>query len=146
MPLSPCKPSGLQDVEIIWPYLAEWDTAPYPPKFKAPILHTFDGKGSSNQHIYYFKSQTGNVVSNDTIMAHLFIVTLKGVAFKWFMKLPVGLIKNGTTSRSYFLLVSSKMIQKLQCQPSLHPSRRKKSLSKLLLKDFRAWYFAVPVA
>ena len=24
--------SGLQDVGIIWPYLAEWDTTPYPPK------------------------------------------------------------------------------------------------------------------
>ena len=36
---------GLQDVGIVGPYLAEWDTAPYPPKFKAPTLHTFDGKG-----------------------------------------------------------------------------------------------------
>ena len=37
-----------QDVGIIWPYPAEWDTALYPPKFKAPTLHTFDGKGSPN--------------------------------------------------------------------------------------------------
>jgi len=46
-----------------------------------------------NQHIYYFKSQTGNVVSNDAIMARLFVGTLKGVAFEWFMKHPVGSIK-----------------------------------------------------
>jgi len=30
------------------PTLAEWDTAPYPPKFKASTLHTFDDKGSPN--------------------------------------------------------------------------------------------------
>ena len=69
---------GLQDVGIIQPYPIEWDMAPYPPKFKAPILHTFDSKGSPNHHIYYFKSLIGNVVSNDALMAHLFIGTLKG--------------------------------------------------------------------
>ena len=84
---------GLQDMGIIRPYPVEWDTTPYLPKFKALTLHTFDDKRSSNQHIYYFKSQTGNVVSNDAIMARLFISTLKGVAFEWFMKLPAGSIK-----------------------------------------------------
>jgi len=54
------------------------NVVPYPPKFKALTLHTFDGKGWSNQNIYYFKSQTENVVSNDAIMARLFIGTLKG--------------------------------------------------------------------
>ena len=50
------KRDGLQDVGVIQSYPTKWDTAPYPSKFKAPTLHTFDGKGSSNQHIYYFKS------------------------------------------------------------------------------------------
>ena len=69
---------NLQEAGIVRPYPAEWDTAPYPPKFKALTLHTFDGKGSLNQYIYYFKSQTENVVSNNAIMARLFIGTLKG--------------------------------------------------------------------
>jgi len=47
-----------------------------------------------NQHIYYFKSQRGNVVSNDAILARLFIGTLKRIDFEWFMKLPEGSIKN----------------------------------------------------
>jgi len=34
------------------------------------------------------------VVDNDVILARLFIGTLKGLAFKWFMKLPEGSIKN----------------------------------------------------
>jgi len=80
----------LQEVGVVRPYPIVWDAAPYPPRFKAPTLHTFDGKGSPNQHIYYFKSQKENVVSNDTIMTRLFISTLKGVAFEWFMKLSVG--------------------------------------------------------
>jgi len=67
-----------------------WDSAPYPPRFEAPNLHAFEGKGSPNQHIYYF---TRNVVSNDAIMARLFIGTLKGVAFECFMKLSIGSIK-----------------------------------------------------
>ena len=83
----------LQDVGIILSYSVEWDTTLYSPKFKTPTLHTFDGKGSPNQHIYYCKSQNGNVVLNNAIMDRLFIDTLKGVAFEWFMKLPVGSIK-----------------------------------------------------
>ena len=53
-------------------------SVPYPPKFKPPTLHSYDGKSSPNQHIYYFQSQIGNVVGNDAIMARLFIGTLKG--------------------------------------------------------------------
>jgi len=67
---------------------------PYPPKFKPPTLHTYDGKSSPNQHIYYFQSQTGNVISNDAIMVRLFIGTLKGVAFDWFQSLPQGSINS----------------------------------------------------
>ena len=82
---------GLQEAGVVRPYLVEWDLVPYPPKFKALTLQVFDGKESSNQHIYYFKSQKGNVVANDAILARLFIGTLKGLAFEWFMKLPEGL-------------------------------------------------------
>ena len=86
---------GLQDAGVVWPYPAEWDLVPYPPKFKDLTLQAFDGKGSPNQHIYYFKSQTENVVANDAILAHLFISTLKGLSFEWFMKLPEGSIRTG---------------------------------------------------
>jgi len=63
------------------PYPLEWDSVPYRPKFKPPTLHMYDCKSSSNQHIYYFRSQTNNVIYNDAIMARLFIGTLKEVAF-----------------------------------------------------------------
>ena len=88
---------------IIQSYPVEWDTGPYPLKFKAPTLHTFDGKRSPNQHIYYFKSQIGNVVSNDAILASLFICILKGIAFEWFMKLPASSIKTWADLEKLFL-------------------------------------------
>jgi len=79
---------------VVRPYPAEWDLVPCPPKFKTPTLQAFDDKGSPNQHIYYFKSQTGNMVDNDAILARLFIDTLKGLTVEWFMKLSEGSIKN----------------------------------------------------
>ena len=44
----------LKKVEITHHYPLEWDFIPYPPKFKLPTLHTYDGKSSPNQYIYYF--------------------------------------------------------------------------------------------
>ena len=76
---------------------------PYLPKFKPPTLHTYDGRSSPNQHIYYFRSQTGNVIGNDAIMARLFIGTLKGVAFDWFRSLPPGSVNSWIDLETWFL-------------------------------------------
>ena len=46
---------GLQKAGVVRPYPTKWDLIPYPPKFKTLTLQAFDGKGSPNQHIYYFK-------------------------------------------------------------------------------------------
>ena len=85
---------GLQEVGVVRPYSAEWDLVPYPPKFKTL---------SPNQHIYSFKSQTGNVVDNVAILARLFIGTMKGLVFEWFMKLPEDSIKNWDDLEKLFL-------------------------------------------
>jgi len=42
----------LKKVGMTRPYPLEWDSMSYPPKFKPPTLHTYDGKSSPNQHIY----------------------------------------------------------------------------------------------
>ena len=85
------------------PHPLEWDSVPYPPKFKPPTLHTYDGKSSRNQHIYYFRSQTGNVIDNDAIMDRLFIRTLNGVAFDWFRSLPSSSINSWIDLETRFL-------------------------------------------
>jgi len=36
----------LKKVGMTRPYPLEWDSVPYPPKFKPPTLHTYDGKSS----------------------------------------------------------------------------------------------------
>ena len=81
------------------------DSVPYPPKFKPPTLHTYDGKSSPNQHIYYFWSQTGNVIDNDAIMARLFIGTLKGIVFDWFRSLIPGSVNSWIDLELDFFLV-----------------------------------------
>ena len=45
-----------QEAGATRPCSVEWDAVKYPSKFKVPTLNTFDGKGSSQQHIYYFQS------------------------------------------------------------------------------------------
>ena len=38
----------LKKVGMTHPYPLEWDSVPYPPKFKPTTLHTYDGKSSPN--------------------------------------------------------------------------------------------------
>ena len=54
----------LKKVGAVRPYPFEWDSVLYPPKFKPSTLHTYDDKSSPNQHIYYFRSQTSNIIDN----------------------------------------------------------------------------------
>ena len=84
-------------------YPLEWDSVPYPSKFKPSTLYSYDDKSSPNQHIYYFRSQIGNVIDNDAIMARLFIGTLKVVAFDWFRSLPNDSINSWVDLETRFL-------------------------------------------
>ena len=91
------------ELGVARPYPVEWDTIPYPPKFKPMSLIQFDGKGSPTHHIYYFLSQTGFIMGNDPIMTQLFIGTLKRVAFEWFRKLESWFIKSWADLEKLFL-------------------------------------------
>ena len=121
---------------MVWPYPAEWDLVLYPPKFKAPILQAFDGKGSPNQHIYYFKSQTGNIVANDAILACLFIGTLKGLTFEWFMKLPEDSIKNWSDLAKLFLIRFFKDDSEVTMPTLLATKQRKGESVKVFIERF----------
>ena len=119
---------NLQEVGVVRPYPIEWDFTPYPLRFKAPTLQTFDGKGSPNQYIYYFKSQTGNVVSNDAILNHFFIGTIKGVAFEWFMKHFANSIKKWANLKKLFLAQFFKDDTEVSV-PTLFAAKQKKRKS-----------------
>src|SRR4051812_22051815 len=56
-----------QEAGATQPYPIGWGAVKYPSRFKEPTLNTFDGKGSAQQHIYYFQSQTGSLMGNDPV-------------------------------------------------------------------------------
>jgi len=128
---------GLQEAGVVWPYLAEWDLVPYLPKFKAPTLQAFDGKGPPNQHVYYFKSQTKNVVSNDAILVCLFIGTLKGIDFEWFMKLPGSSIKYWGDLEKLFLTRFFEDDSKITMPTLLVTRQQKGELVKAFVERFQ---------
>ena len=132
---------SLQEAGVVRPYPVEWDLVPYPPKFKALTLQTFDGKGSPNQHIYYFKSQTEKVASNDALLARLFIGTLKGIVFEWFMKLSEGSIKNWGDLKKLFLTLSFEDDPEITLPTLLATKQRKGELVKEFMKRF--WNMAL---
>src|SRR3954464_4730915 len=121
-----------QEVGATRPYPAEWDAVKYPSKFKVSTLNAFDGEGSAQQHIYYFQSQTGNLMGNDPVRTRLFISTLKGVAFKWFHKLPKGSITCSDDLEALFL---SRFFEE-EADINMHTLLLTKKKEGELVKDF----------
>ena len=101
------------------------------------------GKGSMNQHIYYFKSQTGNVVSNNAIMTRLFIGTLKGVTFKC-MKLPAGSIKACADLEKLFLAHFFKDDTEISVPTLLAVKQKKGESIKTLVERFGSMALCCP--
>ena len=83
---------------MVWPYPGELDLVQYPPKLKVSSLQRQEV--TELAHILLQISDR-DVVSNDAILARLFIGTLK---FEWFMKLPEGSIKNWGDLEKLFLI------------------------------------------
>jgi len=88
---------------VVRPYPAEWDLVPYPPKFKAPTVQVFDDKGSPNQNIYYFKSQTGNVVANGCHLGTFVYRHSEETRLRMVHEAPEGSIKNWGDLEKLFL-------------------------------------------
>jgi len=135
---------GLQEAGVVRLYPTEWELVPYPPKFKALTLQAFDGKGSPNQHIYYFNSQTGNVISNNATLTRLFIGTLKGISYEWFMKLLEYSIKNLGNLEKIFLAYFFKDDSKITMPTLLMTRQRKGEPIKVFVGSFGIWYSDVP--
>ena len=87
--------------------------------------------------MYYLKSQTENVVSNDAILAHLFISTLKGIAFEWFMKLQEGSIKNWGDLEKLFLTRFFEDDSEITMQTLLTTRQQKGEPVKVFVERFR---------
>src|SRR5436853_1834739 len=125
-----------QEVGATRPYPAEWDAVKYPPKFKVPTLNPFHGKGSAQQHIYYFQSQTGNLVGNDPVKTRLFISTLKGTTFEWFRKLAKGSITCWDDLEALFL---SRFFEE-EVDVNMHTLLLTKQKEGESIKDYIEWF------
>src|SRR5436190_496775 len=121
-----------QEARATRPYPVEWDAVKYPSRFQVPTLNTFDGKGSAQQHIYYYQSQTGSMMGNDPVRTRLFISTLKGVAFEWFRKLPKGSITCWDDLEALFL---SRFFEE-EADINMHTLLLTKQKEGELVKDF----------
>jgi len=94
--------------------------------------------------MYYFKFQTGNVASDNAIMAHLFISTLKGVAFEWFMKLPTGSIKIWADLEKLFLACFFKDDIEISVPTLLAAKQKKVESIKTFVERFRSMALRCP--
>lgn len=63
----------------------EWEFAPFLKKYKPLKLKSYDGKGFPSQRLYYFLSQAAHFLGNDPMMTKVFVSTLQGPTFTWFM-------------------------------------------------------------
>ncbi|KAJ8615135.1 hypothetical protein MRB53_034507 [Persea americana] len=84
------------------PYPLWMHSAPFPPKFKQPLLQTYTGKGSARQHVIHFKILTGTIADQDALKIRLFASTLKGTAFDWYSTLPEDSMQNWTRFLTHF--------------------------------------------
>jgi len=78
---------------------------------------------------------------NDAILSCLFIGTLKGLVFEWFMKLPIGTIKNWANLEKVFLARFFKNDTEVSVPTLLATNQRKREYIKTLVERF--WSMAL---
>lgn len=83
--------------------------------------------------MYYFLSQTAHLIGNGPVMMKIFMSTLRGLAYTWFIQLPPGTIKAWFDVEREFLSRYMRMILKYQSTLFLQLSRRKAKQSKVSL-------------
>lgn len=61
----------------------------FPPMFVQPHFNTFNGTSCPKQHIAYFESQCGSIVQHGDLLLKLFVLSLDGVPFTWYLNLKL---------------------------------------------------------
>ena len=79
-------------------------------------------------------------------MAHLFIGTLKGVTFEWFMKLLAGSIKIWADLKKLFLARFFEDDTEISVPTLLATKQKKEESIRHESRDFRAWHSDVLAA
>ena len=76
------------------PFTASINSHPFPPKFKMPFLDSYDGTRDPFDHIATFKTTMHLQGVPDKILCRAFPTTLKGPAWVWFSKIPLGTVSS----------------------------------------------------
>ena len=74
---------------------------------------------------------------DDAVLTRLFIGTLKGIAFEWFMKLPEGSIKNWGDLEKLFLIRFFEDDSQITMQALLVMRQQKGESVKIFVKRFQ---------
>lgn len=69
------------------PYPLHVDAAPFSPKFVQPHFNTFNETAYLKQHIAHFESRCGAIAQQGDLLLKLFVQSLDGAAFTWYLNL-----------------------------------------------------------
>ncbi|XP_021835027.2 uncharacterized protein [Spinacia oleracea] len=103
------------------PFCADILNAPKEPKVKPPAIDTYDGTSDLDVHLLAYRHHMYVQGTTETTWCKYFPATLKGIASKWFEKIPAGTIN--TYAELEMLFFARFMAYKEEKQTSMHLGR-----------------------
>jgi len=83
------------------PYTKRIDALRMPYGYQPPKFNQFDGRGNPKQHVAHFIEMCNNAGTGGDLLVKQFVLTLKGIAFDWYIDLlPESIDSWGKWSRS----------------------------------------------
>ena len=97
------KPKGLT-FSYKRPYLEWYDLVALPTNYRLPEFAKFTGQDSTStiEHVSQYLTQLGKASIEEAHRVHFFSLSLSGLAFTWFLSLPVNSIANWTNLEKKF--------------------------------------------
>jgi hypothetical protein len=74
------------------PLAAELQAIPWPPSYKPPQLHMYDGHSDPKQFLMSYEATISSYEGNAAVMAKSFVMAVKNVAQTWYSSLRLGTI------------------------------------------------------
>ena len=74
------------------PLAAELQATPWPPSYKPPQLHMYDGHSDPKQFLMSYEATISSYGGNTAVMAKSFVMAVKNVAQTWYSSLRPGTI------------------------------------------------------
>lgn len=121
------------------------DSVPYTPGFSQPDFKMFDGTGDPHQHLAHFLSRCGPVAQNGALCLRLFVQSLEGPAFTWYVHLSEESIPTWEARVSEFRKQFSNTERRVGVPEQLEPKQRDNEPVTEFIARWRALTFACPL-